>query len=938
MFTCAKIRHGGTYLKNHLTVNDYYCEGEHVVGGWIGEGAKILEIYGDKINATDAVFESLRLNRNPNNPKEKLTPRRVNDNERSVRFFDFQCSAQKSVSIMAVVMGDKRLYEAHDRATTKAFAELERFAAFQTGSAENRTQEISGNVIAAAFRHDASRALDPQIHTHFVIANATWDAENKRWLSLDTCEMFRAIRYAGKVYQNELALECRRLGYQIESIRNSKGVVEGFEITGVSEDIRERYSKRRAEVEVGIARFEREIGRTPSVAEINVIARETRSGKLKEITTAEVRAGQLSQLTYDEKAVLEAVKQRAVGNECVHMGSAWQALKKAKEHIFERESVTRGHKALAEALNWNLGCLNLDKLRECMTSAKNGLVQLTKHIKNPLLSSQWTSTRNLHLERWAVAFVNQTRGICNPLGKTENVAFDFKSAEQRRVVLETLNNRDQVYAIRGRAGTGKTTCLAEIRKGLENRKVYYLAPTASAVEKLREDGFTNAKTVDSFLVNPPTDLSDAVVIVDESSLKSTEMGTKVMNAACCARLLLVGDTRQHVSVEAGDFLRVLEKHSKLNSSELKDIRRQETPEYNAAVRTLSDGKAVEGMKQLDALGWIENAKGAYLEHAADEYIARTEEGTNLNQCIAISPTWREIHIFTDAIRDRLKKRELLADGERIKVYNRLDWTRAQRSDTGNYKPGMFLTFNTDMSGIRREQTLEVEKVKKGELWVKERSTPINAETAAGKFAVSEAREIELSIGDRILIRRNHYDTDLVNGNLLTVEKINHDGSIETREGKKIPADFRHFTHGYVVTSHKSQSASIKYEVVASEKLDAVAAYVALSRGKVSARVFTPDKENLFDKLVKPTDRHAALDVLNKERNRFLHQDADEHFRRNIKNPLTKAALQYASYANYNIGYNGDYEKDFQTNDCQVKNDDFQTRNDFQPASVYEIVN
>ena len=43
--------------------------------------------------------------------------------------------------------------------------------------------------------------------------------------ALDTCEMFRAIRYAGKVYQNELATECRRLGYQIEHIRNNKGVI-----------------------------------------------------------------------------------------------------------------------------------------------------------------------------------------------------------------------------------------------------------------------------------------------------------------------------------------------------------------------------------------------------------------------------------------------------------------------------------------------------------------------------------------------------------------------------------------------------------------------------------------------------------------------------------------------------------------------------------------
>ena len=300
MFTCAKIRHGGTYLGNHLTANDYYCEGENVTGRWVGKGAALLKIDRIAIHAGNAAFEALRQNRIPyRSGNKKLTPRNDKD-KNSVRFFDFQCSAQKSVSIMAVVMNDRRLYEAHDKAAAKAFAELERFAAFQTGDTNNRTQEISGNLCAAAFRHDASRSLDPQLHTHFVVANATWDSEKKRWLSLDTCEMFRAIRYAGKVYQNELALECRRLGYSIENIRNQKGVIEGFEIEGVTKNIRDRYSKRRAEIEAGIERFQKEKGRMPTTREIHVITRETRNVKMHEIDTVEVRHRQRKQLTWNE--------------------------------------------------------------------------------------------------------------------------------------------------------------------------------------------------------------------------------------------------------------------------------------------------------------------------------------------------------------------------------------------------------------------------------------------------------------------------------------------------------------------------------------------------------------------------------------------------------------------------------------------------------------
>jgi hypothetical protein len=237
------------------------------------------------------------------------------------------------------------------------------------------------------------------------------------------------------------------------------------------------------------------------------------------------------------------------------------------------------------------------------------------------------------------------------------------------------------------------------------------------------------------------------------------------------------------------------------------------------------------------------------------------------------------------------------------VYSQLDWTREQRSDSGNYKTGMLLTFNAKKKSIASGQTLEVERIENGGLWLKGRKKPVKPEQYAHEFAVSESREIELSTGDRILIRRNCRAAGLINGNVLTVDRIHSDGSIETREGKRISADFRHFAHGYVVTSHKSQGRSHKYEVVASERLDAVAAYVALSRGKKSARVFTPDKENLFANLGKPTDRLAALDVLNKERKRYLHQDED-HYSKNNVNPLTAAALHYAKSAAYGIDYSG----------------------------------
>src|SRR4029453_7872968 len=204
-------------------------------------------------------------------------------------------------------------------------------------------------------------------------------------------------------------------------------------------DIRDRFSKRRAEVEAGIERFRKEKGRAPTTREIQVITRETRNVKLKEISSPEVRSFQRSQLSESELATLEAMKQQALvgADGTVRMGSPWRALLHARDHLYERHSVVRGHQILAEALNQKLGYLDLTALKRYMTSDSNGMVCLAVHGRNRLLSCQWGSRRGLNLERWSIEFVNQTQNSCLPLGKTEGVAFDLKSKGQEEVFRET---------------------------------------------------------------------------------------------------------------------------------------------------------------------------------------------------------------------------------------------------------------------------------------------------------------------------------------------------------------------------------------------------------------------------------------------------------------------------------------------------------------------
>jgi conjugative relaxase-like TrwC/TraI family protein len=170
MITIGIIRNGGTYLSQHLRKNDYWAEDEkEVCGEWIGEGARALGLSGE---VTDEPFEALRLNRNPHTG-ERLTAR---EHKNRVAFFDIQLSAPKDVSVLALVGDDQRVRAAFTESVKVVLTKMERYAAVRERRGEAAMSEqfrLTNNFVGAMFVHDASRDLDPQLHAHAVLANAT---------------------------------------------------------------------------------------------------------------------------------------------------------------------------------------------------------------------------------------------------------------------------------------------------------------------------------------------------------------------------------------------------------------------------------------------------------------------------------------------------------------------------------------------------------------------------------------------------------------------------------------------------------------------------------------------------------------------------------------------------------------------------------------------
>lgn len=882
MFTTAKIRNGETYLDHHLSANDYYTEKESVEGVWVGEGARHLGIEGQPIAAGDAAFERFRNNLKPDGTR--LTER---GGENRVRFIDIQCGAPKSVSVQAITLGDFRLQGAHERAVTRAYAELQKFAACQDNSLTERHNRFTGNLITARFTHTASRALDPQLHDHLVTVSATYDQATGSWKALTEYEILKAIRYCGKVYQNELAKECRRLGYELRPSYDNRQRVCGFELAGISPELVKRFSKRRAQVERGIEHFKHIHGREPSAAEIHTITCQTRDPKLKEATTPEVIGAQRAQLTPAELTDLDTLKRIAMqkAREAIvapELGSERMSLRQAIATTFERASVVKGHALLAEALNQNVGKIDLAQLQRLI--AGDDLVRLSSGRSPDGLDAAYVTPAGLKRERWVLAVSREDKGELAPLASGP-VTGEQLSPEQRSTVETLIKCRDRMACLRGAAGTGKTTVLREVDRLLREagRDVVYCAPTSSAKDVLVNDGAQGASTVAALLNKeaPDSFRPGTVVIVDEAGMLSMREGQSLMRVCLekDCRLLLVGDTRQHTAVEAGDFLRHLEKHAAVHRVELTDIRRQQVADYRESVRCFASGRAMRGMEKLDATGRIHEHGAEYLIEAAKTYTRRMEE-SGLEEVIGVSPTWEEGRAFTASIRQELKRAGKLSEGIPIPTQQSLGWTDEQKRTAANYFEGLTLVMTSKTRDFSRGESLRVESVEGDKIKVRDAHNKIRPfKPTRGGFDVCETRVIEVSVGDRLLIQANAPQLGLTNGALVRVSAV-EDGRISLSEGQSLnPMEFGRFTHGYVMTSHKSQGKTADHVVIAATRLDAKSAYVATSRGRKNCDIHTPDKamlmqslpdgdrllatESITDPVEIPATGESALDVARK---------------------------------------------------------------------------
>jgi len=841
-----------SYFDRELKRGDYYTQDQEASGHWGGQLAAALGLSGPVDRHT---FHQLCDNQLPDG-SGKLTTR-TKQNRRIG--YDLNFHAPKSVSLAYELTGDEALRDAFVDAMRETMQEIEQQAACRVrrkGRSEDRT---SGNLLWAEFLHRTARPVDgipdPHLHAHVFTFNVTNDAvEGKRKAGQFGAIVEHAPAFEAH-FHARLAAKVRALGYETVETRY------GWEIAGVPDRTRQKFSRRTQQIDAYAA--------ANGISDPKVkdrLGAETREAKCRELGMDALRAHWRGRLDATEREALSRLKSVASSAAPRHIINAATALTFAIRHGFERASVLPLHQLIRTALRHAAGAVTPEQL-EAAVSASGELI-IRPQGRRTLVTTR-TALREERQLIQGVAALRATRPGLHPGYVSQR---PFLNGEQRAAVRHVLTSRDGVIAIRGVAGSGKTTLMQEVQDGVTSggRRMITLAPTAVAAhDTLSKEGF-EAYTVATFLASATLQESarGQVVWLDEAGLTGIATLNRLIDAcqALSARLVLTGDSRQHVPVERGDALRLLEKAG-MPCVNVTTIQRQTTPGLRRAVEAFAGGRADIGLAILKAQGAIHFEPGDQRAAKVGERYARAL--LDGERVLAIAPTHAEGDAVTAATRTALKQRGFLREERTVlRLVNR-QLTVAQKSDAASYQAGEVVQFMCPCPGFKPGERLTViGAVDHAVEATRADGSPVQLPLArSDRFTVYAPERIALAPGDLVRVTANLRALTgqrLCNGSRYRVQRIGPNG-ITLDNGAVLPADVGHLAHGYVTTSHSAQSATVDRVILSQGQTSLPAAsaeqlYVSCSRARRAVEIYTDDRATLETASQRRASRGFGLDL------------------------------------------------------------------------------
>ena len=576
---------------------DYYAGEGEAQGTWKGDAARELGLEGE-VGADQ--LRAMLTGHDPASKEPLLGMRGVPSGRGAVPGFDLTFSAPKSVSLIWALGGPETraaVLAADERAVDAALAYMQRQACW-TRRGAGGAEFVPGNgYLAASFRHRSSRAGDPQLHIHVLIANATKGPDG-RWTRLYHPAIYEHAKTASYIYEAQLRHELTQsLGVDWQPVRNGIAEIEGFK----DEQLR-RFSTRRAEI-LAAAGGPEASARARQVANLA-----TRRAKDYDVSPRELRqrwAERAAEVGLDRQTIERDILCRQIqpaGTRAVLSAEQLDRAVTARASHFDRRDAIQ---AVAQLLPEGGEAALIEQTADAYLGTEH-VVRIGEGPKG----ERFTTLRIWELEQRALTVAQQMHGLERAvagegIASMVIAARPTLKADQREMVERLLAGGQGLEIVIGEAGTGKSYAIAAAAQGWAQGGVPLraAAPTWRAANVLSAEG-VRAQSIAGLLAELDesrhrgltTLPAGSVLLIDEAAMVDSQTLARLIDHAHSAeaKLVLVGDPAQLPELEAGGLFSALADRS--NPIYLREVIRHHHELDCDAARRIREGRGAEAFE------------------------------------------------------------------------------------------------------------------------------------------------------------------------------------------------------------------------------------------------------------------------------------------------------------------------------------------------------
>lgn len=919
MFSAGKMSGTASEAARYYTRGDYYEKGALEPGQWGGEGAGRLGLAGtvEKTELERVLDGNLGPHETTAWDGKKLPGERTTG-------FDFTFSPPKSVSIMALVAGDKRIIELQKEASAAGMAYIEKHAAVRVRTPDSGIEtKATANLVFASFTETTSRELDPQLHTHNPIANASYDRDREGWYAIHWKETMKALKAADKVALAHMALGLQRLGYGLD-IDQQKGT---FEISGQDPKLRDGLSKANNTMKEWLS-SNGEVGwdERREHYKKNRAKKQKGDGKTLEARwREEVREGFEKGTWANSPQELDKMRDAAVARPIeVDREDTKRALNYATQKHIGHEAVVPERLIVESALSFGMGKVDRDSLHlEIVRQIKSGdlLRPTEKTAEGPLLYPLTTDDM-YRVEKAFRSEMKKGRGKVSMLTSEKDAdkaldKFRIKSGDQEHPLNDdqkaaaklVLTTKDRFTVIQGTAGAGKSEMVSAIMSATPRRSHLGVAPTGQALKELHDKTGIKTMTVQRLVMTSARDvMPGTIVYADEASMNDSRIAAKLARLARDRRfrLITIGDRDQLPAIGAGrpheESLEAAGSVARLDKS----MRQRDGSQASLVAATVKAGQEWQrigmrppelrsGPRGENPFAYLatvmgdglreftgddpEKTRGKIAEAAAQAFVEDRSEGKG--PILVLDNKIRRT--INEKVRNKLVAEGKL-DNDKSKAATVLVAQRRDEADKGQnfaYEKGDILVFNVAaakyvinkgerfrLTGKTAKGSLELESLDR-----KGRYRTIDVQKANSKsIGVFRPETRQVTLGD--LITTTAKMGEVANASSGRVSKI-RDGRLtfEDAKGRSTTINLerdQHWDHGYALTFQKAQGATMENARVVLLSSDAQLASAktlnsAVTRARENVELYTDDAKAAIDKIAgRAGVKTSAIEAVNKD--------------------------------------------------------------------------